>query len=102
MDFIIEFPRTIKQHDSIMVVVDKLTKVSHFIPVKSMQKEIDIVEIYMCDVSKLHGVPKKIVSDRYSKFTSNYWKGLFKGFGTSLNLNTSYHPDTDGQTERVN
>jgi hypothetical protein len=102
MDFITKFPRTIKQHDCIMVVLENLTKVFHFIPVKSTHKAVDIVEIYMHEVAKLHGVPKTIVSGRDSKITSNFWKGLFKGFGTSLNLNTTYHPETDDQTERVN
>jgi hypothetical protein len=102
MDFITKFPRTAKQHDSIMVVVDKLTKAAHFIPVKSMHKETNIVEIYMREIAKLHGVPKTIVSDRDSKFTQNFWKGLFKGFGTNLNFSTTYHPESDGQTERVN
>ena len=91
MDFITNFPRTSKQHDSIMVVVDKLTKTAHFILVKSMHKETDIAKIYMCGVAKLHGIPKKIVFDRDSKFTSNFWKGLFKGFGTNLNYSTTYH-----------
>jgi hypothetical protein len=69
-----------------MVVVDKLTKVVHFIPVKSTHKATNIVDIYMRDIFKLHGVPKTIVSDRDSKFTSNFWKGLFKGFQTNMNL----------------
>jgi hypothetical protein len=102
MDFIIKFPRTAKQHDYIMVVVENLTKDSHFIPVKSTHKEANIVEIYMQENAKLHGVPKTIVSDRDSKFTSNFWKGLFKGFGTNLNFSTPYHLEIDGQTERVN
>jgi hypothetical protein len=85
-----------------MVVVDKLTKASHFVPVKSTHKETNIVEIYMREIAKLHGMPKAIVSDRDPKFTSNFWKGLFKGIGTSLNFSTTYHPETDGQTERVN
>jgi hypothetical protein len=72
MDFITKFPRISKQHDYIMVVVEKLTKVSHFIPVKSTHKVIDTAEIYMREISKLHGVPKKIVSDKDSKFTSNF------------------------------
>jgi hypothetical protein len=76
MDFITKFPRNAKQHDSIMVVVEKLTKASHFILVKSTHKEIDIAEIYMCGVPKLHGVPKTIVSNRDSNFTSKFWKGL--------------------------
>jgi hypothetical protein len=78
MDFITKFPRTAKQHDSIMVVVDKLTKAAHFIPVKSTHKEANIVDIFMCEVARLHGVPKTIVSDRDSKFTSNFWKGIIQ------------------------
>jgi transposase InsO family protein len=56
----------------------------------------------MKEVFKLHGVPKTIVSDRYSKFTSKFWQGLFKGFGTNLNLSTMYHPESDGKIERTN
>jgi hypothetical protein len=102
VDFITKLPRTVKQHDSIMVVVDKLTKETHFIPVKTTHKETNIAEIYMKEVVRLHGVPKEIVSDRDPKFTSNFWKGLFKGFGTNLNLSTTYHPESDGKTERTN
>jgi hypothetical protein len=101
MDFITKFPRTAKQHDSIMAVVDKLTKVSHFIPVKSTHKASNIVEIYMREIIKLHGVPKTIVSDRDSKFTSNFWKGIFKEFGKKMNFSTTYHPKTNGKTKRV-
>jgi hypothetical protein len=78
IDFITKLPRTMKQHDSIMVVVDKLTKARHFISVKTTHKETHIAEIYMKEVDMLHGVPKEIVLDRYPKFTSNFWKGLFK------------------------
>jgi hypothetical protein len=102
MEFITKFARTSKKHDSIMVVLDKLTKVTHFIPVKSLHKETKIIEIYMHEVAKFHGVSKTIVFDRDSKFNSNFWKGLFKGFGTSLNFNIAYHPETDGHTKRVN
>jgi transposase InsO family protein len=85
-----------------MVVVDKITKASHFISVNSTHKATTIVEIYMREIVKLHGVPKTIVSDRDSSFTSNFWKGIFKGFGTNLNFSTTYQPQTDGQTKRVN
>jgi hypothetical protein len=85
-----------------MMVVDKLTKAGHFVRVKSTYKANDIAEIYMQKVSKLHGVPKTIVSNKYSKFTLNLWKGLFKGFGTSLIFSTTYHPEINGQMERVN
>ena len=102
IDFITALPRTNRQHDSIMVVVEKLTKATHFILVKSTHKAANIEEIYMKEIARLHGVPKAIVSDRDSKFTSNFWKGLFKEFRTNLNRSTAYHPQADGQTERVN
>lgn len=102
IDFITKLPRSSRQHDSIMVVVDKLTKAAHFVPVKSTHKATNIAEIYMKEIARLHGVPKAIVSNRDSKFTSNFWKGLFKEFGTNLNLSTTYHPQTDGQIETLN
>ena len=83
---------TWRQHDYIMVVVDKLTKEAHFIPVKSTHKIDDIENIFMKDIFKLHGLPKAIVSDRYFKFTSNFWKGLFVDLGAKLKFNTTYHP----------
>jgi hypothetical protein len=102
MDFITGLPRTRKQHDSIMVVVDKLTKAAHFIPLKTTHGAADVADIFLKEVARLHGIPKTIVSDRDPKFTSNFWKGLFKGFRTNLNFSTAYHPESDGQTERVN
>ena len=93
---------TWRQHDSIMVVVDKLTKVAHFIPVKSMHNTDDIAKIFMKETFKLHGLPKAIVSDRDVKFNSNFWKGLFVDLGTKLNFSTAYHPQADGKIERVN
>jgi hypothetical protein len=98
MNFIMGFPRIGKLHDSIMVVVDKLTKVAHFIPLKTTHKAADVADIFMKEVARLHGIPKTNVSDRDPKFTSNFWKGLFKGFGTNLNFSTTYHPESDGQT----
>ena len=83
-------------------MVDKLKKAAHFIPVKSTHKTYDIAKIFMKEIFKLHGFPKAIVSNRDVKFTSNFWKGLFADLDTKLNFNTAYHPQTDGQTERVN
>jgi hypothetical protein len=102
MDFITKLPRTYKNHDSIMVVVDKLTKVAHFIPVKFTHKTTNLADVYMREIARLHGIPKTIVSDRDLKFTSKFWKGLFNGFETNLNFSTTYHLESDGQTERVN
>jgi hypothetical protein len=74
MDFITKLPKTNKQHDSIMVVVDKLTKSTHFILVRLTHKETNIVDIYVGEIAQLHGIPKTIFSDRDPKFTSNFWK----------------------------
>ena len=79
MDFITGFPKNFIQHDSIMVVVEKLRKKAHFRPVKSTSKVVNIVDIFMKETFKLHGMPNVIVSDRDVKFTGNFWKALFKG-----------------------
>jgi hypothetical protein len=102
MDFIMGLPRIGKLHDLIMVVVDKLTKAAHFIPLKTTHKAADVVDIFMKEVARLHEIPKTIVSDRDPKFTSNLWKGLFKGLAMNLKFSTTYHPKSAGQTERVN
>jgi hypothetical protein len=78
MGFVTRLPRTIKQHDSIMVVVEKLTKATHFIPLKTTHRVVDVADIFLKEVARLHGIPKTIVSDRDPKFSSNFWKGLFK------------------------
>ena len=85
-----------------MVVVDKLSKSTHFIPVESTCKAIDIANVFMKEIFKLHGMPKEIVSDRDMKFTSNFWKSPMAGLETKLLFSTAYHPQTDGQIERVN
>jgi hypothetical protein len=102
MDFITGLPTTSKQHDSIIVVVDKLTKAANFIPLKTTHKVANVVDIFLKEVACLHGIPKTILSDRDPKFTSNFSKGLFKGFRMNMNFSTAYHPESDGQTERVN
>jgi hypothetical protein len=86
MDFITGLPKTIKQHDAIMVVVDKLSKETHFIPIKSTFKSIDVANVFMKEIFRLHGFPKTIISDRDAKFTSSFWKSLFAGLGTQLDL----------------
>ena len=84
------------------MVVDKLSKVAHFIPVKSTYKVVNIVDIFMKEIFRLHGIPKIVITDRDAKFTSRFWMSLFKGMDTKLDFSTTYHPQTDGQTERVN
>ena len=77
-------------------------KAPHFTPIKSMHREANMEDIYMKEIVRLHGIQKAIVSDKAPKFTSKFWQGLFKIFGTNLNLSTTYHPYIDGKTERVN
>jgi transposase InsO family protein len=102
MDFIMGLPRTKSGYDSIWVVVDRLTKVAHFIPVKTTYTSAKLSDIYMKRIVCLHGVPKSIVSDRGTQFTSHFWKQLHETLGTRLEFSTAFHPQTDGQTERVN
>ena len=89
LDFITGLPRTQKQNDSIMVVIDKLRKSAYFILVKYNFKFIKIVQIFMKEIFRLHGIPKMVISDRDIKFTSTFWKELFAGLNTNLNFSTS-------------
>jgi transposase InsO family protein len=102
MDFIVGLPRTQLGYDSIWVIVDRLTKVAHFIPVKTTYFGLQVAELYMLRIVCLHGVPKKIVSDRGTQFTSMFWERLHETSDTQLRFSSAYHPQTDGQTERVN
>src|SRR4051812_31655645 len=102
MDFITGLPRTRSGYDSIWVVVDRLTKVAHFIPVKTTYTSAKLAKIYMSRIICLHGVPKSIVSDRGTQFTSHFWRQLHESLGMRLEFSTAFHPQTDGQTERTN
>jgi hypothetical protein len=96
MDFITGLPTSKKQNDAIMVAVGKLRKSAHFIPIKSTCKMIDISQVFIKEVFRLHRMPKDIVSDRDTKFTSNFWKSLMASLETKLLFSTAYHPQTDG------
>jgi transposase InsO family protein len=102
MDFIVRLPTTQSGYDSIWVIVDRFLKVAHFIPVKTTYKGAKLAELYIARIVCLHGVPKKIVSDRGTQFTSRFWEKLHEAMDTKLNFSSAYHPQTDGQTERVN
>jgi hypothetical protein len=102
MDFITGLPTSKRGHDSIWVIVDRLTKVAHFIPVKTTDHGNHLAELYIPRIVSLHGVPKTIVSDRGPQFTSQFWAKLQEALGTKLSFSTAYHPQTGGQTERVN
>ncbi|WVZ70976.1 hypothetical protein U9M48_019603 [Paspalum notatum var. saurae] len=102
MDFIVGLPRTQKGYNSIWVVVDRLTKVAHFIPVNTTYSSAKLAELYISRIVCLHGVPKRIISDRGSQFTSRFWEQLHDSLDTKLRFSTAYHPQIDGQTERTN
>ena len=102
MDFITHLPTTKDGYDAIFVVVDRLTKYAHFIPTTSSITALDTAKIFIANIFKLHGIPKSIISDRDPRFTSEFWKTLFKLLGTDLRMSTSNHPQSDGQTERTN
>ncbi|GKB70607.1 DNA/RNA polymerases superfamily protein [Tanacetum coccineum] len=94
-------PTTQKRHDAIWVVVDRLTKSAHFLPIRKNYGISKLAEIFRQEIVRLHGTPTSIVSDRDPKFTSRFWKGLQKAWGTRLKFSTAFHPQTDGQSERT-
>jgi len=102
MDFIVGLPKTRFHHDSILVVVDKLTKVAHFIPGNTTNDAPVVANKFAPKIFRLHEFLEVIISDRDSKFTSVFWKSLHKALGTKLNMSSAYHPEIDGQTEHVN
>ena len=102
MDFVVGLPKTRKGNNSIWVIVDRLTKVAHYLPVRTNYGGGKLAQLYVDNIVKLHGVPSRIVSDRGTQFTSKFWKSLHKAMGTKLDFSSAYHPQTDGQTERVN
>ncbi|KAL5550084.1 hypothetical protein UlMin_000260 [Ulmus minor] len=102
MDFIVGLPKTTKNHDAIWVIVDRLTKSAHFLPIKMTSSLEQLAELYVQEIVRLHGVPKSIISDRDARFTSKFWKGVQQAMGTKLKFSTAFHPQTDGQTERNN
>ena len=101
MDFVEGLP-TSENKDMILVVVDRFTKYAHFISLKHPITVKTVAKAYTDNIFKLHGLPSVIVTDRDGIFTSNLWQDLFKSLGVKLHFSTSYHPQTDGQTERVN
>lgn len=102
MDFITSLPKTDKGFDAILVVVDKLSKMAHFIPTTAKAKASTTADLFLSNIYKLHGLPLRIISDRDPRLTSNFWKMLMDKLEIKMNMSTSRHPQTDGQTERMN
>ena len=93
---------TARGKDSIMVVVDRFSKMAHFTPCHKTDNAMNVADFYFRDTVRLHGIPKTVVCDRETKFMSYFWKSLWRLVGTKLLFSTSYHPQTDGQTEVTN
>ena len=102
MDFITHLPPTRSGFTSILVVVDRLSKMVHFLPTFDAVSAEDVAALFRDRIFCLHGMPQSIVSDRDVKFTSAFWTELHRLLGVRLNLSTAYHPQSDGQSERMN
>ncbi|GKA09203.1 putative reverse transcriptase domain-containing protein [Tanacetum coccineum] len=101
MDFITKLPRTKAGFDMIWVIVDRLTKSAHFLPMKETDSIEKLARLYLREAVTRYGIPVSIISDHDSHFTSRVWQSLHKALGTQLDLSTAYHPQTDGQSERT-
>ena len=101
MDFVTHLPRTQQKHDAVWVIVDRLTKSAHFLAVRMTFALERFCRLYIREIVRMHRVPVSIVSDRDSRFTVHFWKSFQKAMGTRLTMSTTFHPQTDGQSERI-
>jgi len=101
MDFVTHLPRSVRGHDSIWVIVDRLTKCAHFLPINQKMSLDKLAELYVREIVRLHGVLGSIVSNRDPRFTSRFWQSLQNASGTQLRMSSAYHPQTDRQSERT-
>nr|GEZ30880.1 reverse transcriptase domain-containing protein [Tanacetum cinerariifolium] len=101
MDFVTKLPRTSNGHDTIWVIVDRLTKSAHCIPTKEKDSMETLTRLYIKEIVSRHGVPISIISDHDSHFTSRFWQSMQDALGTQLDMSMAYHPETDGQSERT-
>ncbi|GJP85889.1 hypothetical protein CLOP_g15986 [Closterium sp. NIES-67] len=102
LDFITGLPPTTSGHDAILVVIDKFSKMGHFIPTHTTARTEQTAQLFVRHIISQHGIPTTLISDRDPKFTSKFWKELMSLLGTKLAMSSAYHPQTDGQTERLN
>ncbi|GJX31916.1 retrotransposon protein, putative, ty3-gypsy subclass [Tanacetum coccineum] len=101
MEFVTKLPRTSSGHDTIWVIVDRLTKSAHFLPMREDYKMERLPRLYLNEIVARHGVPISIISDHDSRFTSRFWQSMQEALGTRLDMSTAYHLQTDGQSERT-
>ncbi|KAJ9544341.1 hypothetical protein OSB04_024048 [Centaurea solstitialis] len=99
MDFVTKLPRTPKGYDTIWVIVDRLSKSAHFLPMTETYSMERLAKLYIAEIVRLHETPLSIVSDQDARFTSTFWQSFQREMGTRVNLSTAYHPQTDGQSE---
>jgi len=102
IDFIVKLPRTASGHTAVLVIVDRLSKMVHFVPTTSDVTSAEFAQLFLNNVVRLHGLPTEIVSDRGSQFISQFWKKLCEKLGIKRAMSTAFHPQSDGQTERMN
>ncbi|GJY02147.1 putative reverse transcriptase domain-containing protein [Tanacetum coccineum] len=101
MDFVTKLPRTSSGYDTIWVIVDRLTKSAHFLPMRENDSMDKLTRLYMKEVVTRHGIPVSIICDCNGRFTLNFWRAFQKALGTHLDMSAAYHPQTDGQSERT-
>nr|GFB54393.1 putative reverse transcriptase domain-containing protein [Tanacetum cinerariifolium] len=101
MDFVTKLPRTSSGYDTIWVIVDRLTKSAHILPMREDDYMDKLTKLYLKEVVTRHGIPISIIFDRDPRFASNFWRAFQKALGTRLDMSTSYHPQTDGKSERT-
>ena len=101
MDFVFGFPRTARGHNAVWAIVDRLTKSAHFLGMKTMDTTETLSQLYIREIVRLHEVPLSIMSDRDSRFVARFWQSLQQEMGTELHFSTTFHPQMDGQSERV-
>ena len=101
MDFVTHLARTSRKNDAVWVIVDRLTKLAHFLVVRMTFTLEEFCQVYIRQIGRLHGVLVSIVSDRDPRFTAQFWKSFQKAMGTQLSMSTAFHPQTDGQSERT-
>ena len=101
MDFVVGLPATQKGHNGVWVIIDRLTKMAHFLPFNTKWLVAKLARYYVREIVRLHGVPASIVSNRDARFTSRFWQSFQEAMGTELQMSSAYHPQTDGQSERT-